>query len=267
MKAVVRRTVTWGGARAMAGGEVAGGEAPRGPKLDHPVVIHFYRALVGHMDVWRQRMDATTNWAAATTAGMVTFTFSSADAPHFVLLLAIAFNCVFLLMESRRYQVFDLWRRRFRVLNRYLVAPVLSGREDTTTEEQQEALDRVASDLGRMVPHLPLSQAVGYRIRRNYAYLFLVAGLAWGLKLEVHPIPAEAWDELLQRAAVGSLPGLVVLGLLVVPAAVLIVLAVRAPSEQMLNWADVPSPLQRWMTMGQEWGRGLVRRPPPKDGD
>lgn len=250
----------------MAGGAEAGGEAARGPKLDHPVVIHFYRALVGHMDVWRQRMDATTNWAAATTAAMVTFTFSSVDAPHFVLLLSFAFNGVFLLMESRRYQMFDLWRRRFRLLNRYLVAPVLSGRQDTATEEQREALERVANDLGRMVPHLPLSQAVGYRIRRNYAYLFVVSGLAWGLKLEVHPVPAEAWGQLLQRAAVGSLPGPVVLGLLVMTGVLLVVLAVRAPSEQMLNWADVPSPLQRWMTLGQEWGRGVVGRTPPKDG-
>lgn len=247
-------------------GDEGSGDADRGPKLDHPVVIHFYRALVGHMDVWRQRMDATTNWAAATTAAMVTFTFSSVDSPHFVLLLAIAFNGVFLLMESRRYQVFDLWRRRFRLLNRYLVAPVLTGREDAPAPEQREALERVASDLGRMVPHLPLSHAVGYRIRRNYAYLFVVSGVAWGLKLEVHPAPAEAWRELLQRAAVGSLPGPVVLGFLVMSAVVLILLAVRAPSEQMLNWADVPSPLQRWMALGQEWGRGMVSRTPPKDG-
>lgn len=91
------------------------------------VVVHFYRALVSHMDTWRQRMDATTNWAAATTAGMITFSFGDPATPHFVLLLAFAFNCTFLLMEARRYQIFDLWRRRFRLLNRYFVAPELGG--------------------------------------------------------------------------------------------------------------------------------------------
>ena len=47
----------------------------------HPVLVHFYRAVVSHADVWRQRMDATTNWAAATTAAMVTFAFGNASAP------------------------------------------------------------------------------------------------------------------------------------------------------------------------------------------
>lgn len=230
-----------------------------GPDLSHPIFVHFYRAVVGHMDVWRQRMDATTNWAAATTAGMVTFTFGAVDSPHFVLLLAFAFNCVFLLMESRRYQTFDLWRRRFRLLNRHMIAPVLQG--EGSTDEQREALRRVAEDLGRMVPHLPLAHAVGYRVRRNYTYLFVVTLLSWGLKLEVHPVPAQRWEELVTRAAVGTLPGGAVLGALAAAMLLLLALAVRAPSEQMMNWADIPSPLQRWVTRSQGWSRGLVRRP------
>lgn len=67
--------------------------------LTQPVLVHFYRAVVAPMDVWRQRMDATTNWAAATGAGMITFTFSTPAAPHYVLLLALFFQLVFLLME------------------------------------------------------------------------------------------------------------------------------------------------------------------------
>lgn len=230
------------------------------PDLSHPVYVHFYRAVVAHMDVWRQRMDATTNWAAATTAAMVTFTFGSPASPHFVLLLAIAFDCMFLLMESRRYQVFDLWRRRFRLLNRHLIAPVLTGRDPDGTVEQREAMERVAVDLGSMVPHLPLSQAIGYRIRRNYAYLFVVAALAWTLKLEVHPQPAAGLAELIRRAAVGALPGAAVIAGLFALVVLLFILAVRAPSERMLNWADVPSPLDRWVARSQAWGAGLLRR-------
>ncbi|MBA3889238.1 MAG: DUF2270 domain-containing protein, partial [Gemmatimonadaceae bacterium] len=100
-------------------------EASPASQAAHPLIAHFYRAVVSHADVWRQRMDATTNWAAATTAGMLTFSFSAAGAPHVVLLLSLAFDVMFLLMESRRYQVYDLWRRRFRTLNRYLIVPVL----------------------------------------------------------------------------------------------------------------------------------------------
>src|SRR5690606_31821687 len=126
------------------------------------VLVHFYRALVTHMDVWRQRMDATTNWAAATTAAMVTFSFSTPDSLHFTLLLAAGFDVMFLLMESRRYQIFDVWRRRFRLLNRYIIAPEL-GAASGDAAMQAEALRRVGIDLGRLVPNLSLLQAVGYR--------------------------------------------------------------------------------------------------------
>lgn len=218
------------------------------PDLSHPVFVHFYRAVVGHMDVWRQRMDATTNWAAATTAGMVTFSFGSAQSPHFVLLLALAFNTVFLIMESRRYQTFDLWRRRFRILNRYVVVPVLTGRPQAANPEQREALARVAEDLGRMVPHLRIQQAVGARLRRNYLYLLGVGLVSWVLKLEVHPAPAESFAELVPRAAVGVIPGEWIVASVVVVGGLAVVLALRAPSERMLNWADVPSPYARWMS-------------------
>lgn len=236
-----------------------------GPDLSNPVLVHFYRAIVAHMDVWRQRMDATTNWAAATTAAMVTFSFGSVNSPHFVLLLALGFNSVFLLMESRRYQTFDLWRRRFRLLNRYLVAPVLMGGEAADPAGQRQGLARVAEDLGRMVPHLDLSHAMGFRIRRNYAYLFAVGILAWLLKLEVHPAPAESLEELVRRAAVGVIPGSAVFAGLGVVLAVMLGLALRAPSEQMLNWADIPSPLDRWISRSRDWSRAAIRRRAPED--
>lgn len=238
------------------------------PDLSHPVFVHFYRAVVAHMDVWRQRMDATTNWAAATTAAMVTFSFGSEDSPHFVLLLALGFNGVFLLMESRRYQIFDLWRRRFRTLNRFLVVPVLTGEGDE--EAQRAALAGVAEDLGRLVPHMSLAEAMGYRIRRNYAYLFSVAIVAWTLKLEVHPAPAASVAELVRRAAVGVLPGSAVVAVLLAAGALTLLLALRAPSERMLNWEAVPSPYHRWMPGPPRWtprdrraGRG---NPPPGGG-
>lgn len=34
------------------------------PDLDDTTLTHVYRAVVGHADVWRERMDATTNWHA-----------------------------------------------------------------------------------------------------------------------------------------------------------------------------------------------------------
>jgi uncharacterized membrane protein len=216
------------------------------------VFVHFYRAVVGHMDVWRQRMDATTNWAVATTAVMLTFTFTSPQAPHFVMLMAIAFDAMFLFMESRRYQTFDLWRRRFRTLNHYLIVPTLVGKDTPSPEEIRKHYASIAGDLGRTVPHLGLIDAIGYRIRRNYVYLFSIGLLAWLLKLEVHPVPATTLREFVVRAQVGVVPGIYIVvgvGVLVVLATAL---AIRAPSEGMLNWAEVPSPLGRWLRSGRK---------------
>ena len=228
--------------------EVGGSE----PQVDpsSAIVVHFYRAVVGHMDVWRQRMDATTNWAAATTAAMVTFSFGAPESPHFTLLLAAGFDVMFLMMESRRYQIFDLWRRRFRMLNRHVVAPAL-GAPGGGRGADVAALGEIGIELGRLVPQLTTAQAVGYRLRRNYGYVFALVLLAWLLKLEVHPTGATSVWQLVERAAIGPLlPGVVVMALVLVGAGVAVALILAAPTERMVDWADLPSPLQRIVSRG-----------------
>lgn len=230
----------------------------------HPVLVHFYRAVVSHADVWRQRMDATTNWAAATTAGMVTFAFGDPRAPHIVLLLAIGFNVIFLLMESRRYQIYDLWRRRFRTLNQYLIAPVLAPDEPRDPSVIEANLARIATDLGRTVPHLSLADAVGYRLRRNYAYLLSIAIVAWVAKLELHPEATGASGVLFDRAAIGGISGTVVATVVAVFVLGCVGLAARAPSEQMLNWTTVPSAADRLLASAR---RAVPSRQTSRGGD
>ncbi|MDX1674900.1 MAG: DUF2270 domain-containing protein [Longimicrobiales bacterium] len=219
------------------------------PDLSDTTLTHFYRAVVGHADVWRQRMDATTNWAAATTAGMITFAFSNASSPHFVLLVALFFDGVFLIMESRRYQAYDRWRRQFHALNRYLIAPALEGSDKVSESGWQEILE----DLSRTVPHLSLWQAMGYRMRRNYGYLFGVVLLAWTLKLQIHPEPAADLAETVTRADVGLVPASWVLALVGAFVVVTLVLIFTAPSEKMMDWEEIGSPwgrLANWSIFG-----------------
>lgn len=223
------------------------------PDLSHAVLVHFYRAVVSHADVWRQRMDATTNWAAATTAAMVTFSFGDRAAPHVVLLLTLGFNMIFLLMESRRYQVYDLWRRRFRTLNQYLIAPVLAPMQGPDAAAIQENLARVATDLGRTVPHLSLVDAVGYRLRRNYVYLIGVALVAWVTRLAFQPYVTAEWDDIVARAAIGTIPGSVIMTSVALFALACLLLAARAPSEHMLNWMTIPSPAERLVAQSRRW--------------
>lgn len=213
-------------------------------------LVHFYRAVVAHADVWRQRTDATTNWAAATTAGMISIAFGT-DTPHFILLLALCFDTIFLLMESRRYQMYDLWRRRFHWLNRYVIAPVLSDASALPAEVRRDKLDELARDLGRTIPHLRLAAAVGYRIHRNYGYLFGIGLLAWGLKLSVHPDPAAGVVEFVDRARIGALPGTGVLLLVLMFIGGVSLLALRAPSDRMIGWEETPSRYDHWRKRGR----------------
>ena len=230
--------------------------ATPGPARDQ-VLVHFYRAVVAHADVWRQRMDATTNWAAATSAIMITFSFGNPASPHFVLVLALAFDLVFLLMESRRYQMYDLWRQRFRMLNRYLIAPALRGEAETpeaaelSRQADADGLKALGNDLAHTLPPLSLTSALAYRVRRNYGYLLLVVVVAWGIKLDMHPAPALTWAEFIQRAAVGLVPGELVFATVGVMTVAVTVLALAAPSERMRDWQELPSPLMRIRSFGR----------------
>lgn len=209
------------------------------------VLIHFYRAAVGHADVWRNRLDATTHWAVVTTAAVVTFGFGGNNDPHFVVLMALLFDFLFLYMEARRYQVYQRWMWRLRLLHHYMIVPALRGGDDPPDEVIQEKWDQLADDLGRTVPRIGVLSSIGYRVRRNYGPLITLILLVWGLKLYIHPDVATSFGEMVARARVGVLPGEVVLIGLGVGLITLIVLAMRAPTEQMKDWVTLPSPIGR----------------------
>jgi uncharacterized membrane protein len=212
---------------------------------DSAVVVHFYRAIVMHADVWRQRLDATTNWAVVTNVGVISFSFTRPESPHFLLLLLSIASCIFLIMESRRYQIYDLWRRRIRTVHRFVVAPFLSPGYGPSQDKIDEELNLLAQDLGRMVPHLAFIDALGYRIRRNYGYLFFFSIGSWVLKIFLHPKEARSTGEILDRAAIGGLAGIPVITFVAVGSFMILFLALRAPSEQMLKWRELPSPWRR----------------------
>lgn len=206
-------------------------------------MIHFYRAIVMHADTWRKRLDATTNWAVVTTAGLTSFTFATESHPHYMLLMAFAFNTFFLIMESRRYQVYDLWRDRIRRMNRWMVAPELDPDANWNEDVVREELASLAKDLGSTLPLISLRQAIGYRIRRNYGFVTFMVAAAWLLKLYVHPLPAHSFLEFVSRAQTGFLPGWVFLVAMSVLCSIILYLGLSAPSERMHDWRPYGSPL------------------------
>jgi hypothetical protein len=63
--------------------------------------------------------------------------------------------------------------------------------------------------------------------------------------LYIHPEEATSFGDMVERAQVGILPGEVVLISLGVFLIVLVILAMRAPTEQMKDWVTLPSPIGR----------------------
>lgn len=228
------------------------------PRDPPNMLVHFYRASVMHADVWRKRLDATTNWAVVTTAAVITFAFGSRESVHFVVLLALVFDFFFLFMESRRYQAYHNWQRRIRALHRYLVAPAMrppgGSPEEGEEDDLETGLAALGRDLGRTVPNLPLWAALGYRIRRNYGPLVTIVLLTWLLKLYVHPGMAGSLAEYLRRAGVGFVGGPVVLSLVGAFFAVWVILAIKAPTERMRDWSELPPPVERILPSGLRTG-------------
>jgi uncharacterized membrane protein len=57
--------------------------------------------------VWRTRLDATTNWAVATTGIALSVAFSNAGNSPLPLVLVALMALMFLAIEARRYRLFQ----------------------------------------------------------------------------------------------------------------------------------------------------------------
>jgi len=170
------------------------------------ILAHYYRAMVGRADIWRTRMDATTNWAIGATAALISFALGNAATPHFVVYIAVLLTLSFLFLEARRLTFYHLWQQRVLLLEEGLIRPALkSGNPETNDELDLESA--LGAHLGRTIPNMPMAKAVARRLRRIYLYLFGVQLLAWILKLSSQPTPASSFHDLVSRADVAAIPG------------------------------------------------------------
>src|SRR5258708_1058083 len=176
-------------------------------------IVHFYRGEVQRSNVWRGRLDATTNWAVITAGATLSFVFSSPDNPHFAIPINTILVSIFLFMEARRFRYYEVWANRVRVLETGYFAPMLSLR---TIAPDKEWTEHISADL--ISPHFTISvwEAVGRRLRANYLWIFLLLALSWTLKIYFHRgailwtsgTDRQAfWDILFQRAQIGLAPG------------------------------------------------------------
>jgi uncharacterized membrane protein len=172
------------------------------------MLAHLYRGEMYRSKVWRTRLDATTNWAVVTTGVAVSVSFSSPGSSPLPLVLVVLLDLVFLAMEARRYRYFDIWRTRVRMMEVSLYGPLLRLKGVRVDDAWNETLA-----LDYEEPHFNISmwEAVGRRLRRNYSFLFLIQGVSYVAKICIHPTPVTALEQLFARAAVGPVPGEIVL--------------------------------------------------------
>ena len=178
-----------------------------GPGEFTTAMVHLFRAEVSRANVWRQRLDTTTNWAVVITVAVISVAFSGPSGHHSVIILSTILITLFLFIEARRYRYYELWSSRVRLIETDFYAAMLVPPFHPATDWAESLAENL------LQPHFSIStwEAFGRRYRRNYLWIYIILGLAWFAKLWFHPDTANSFAEMLDRAAIGSIPGLVVL--------------------------------------------------------
>lgn len=195
----------------------ASGEQPehtwtyRGYKMSpgefNTAMVHFYRGEITRSNVWRTRLDSTTNWAVVTAGAVLTFAFGSIRGDtHVVILLSLLFVWLFLFIEARRYRYYELWALRVRLMETDFFAAMLNPPSGPHREWAVRLIDSL------LTPEFPISflEALGRRLRRNYIWLFVILGIAWVTKLMLQINPPYSFGAFLNQATIGLIPGNIV---------------------------------------------------------
>ena len=171
---------------------LARGQARARPSFDTAelgALAHLYRGEVYRSTIWRTRLDQTTNWAVVTTGLAMSLTFSGPYASPLPLILVGLLVIVFLLLESRRYRYFNVWRARCRLMETDVYGPMLRG-EGVDARRQVEHAARRATTRGRASTSATCGRSAG-GCGANYAYILAIQAIAYYGKLAIHPMPAE----------------------------------------------------------------------------
>ncbi|UPV75261.1 DUF2270 domain-containing protein [Halorussus limi] len=161
---------------------------------------HFYRGQMDRVTAWRGRLDQTSYWAVTIIAALLTWVFSSANNPHYLLLIGMGALVVFLAVETRRYRAYDVWRERVRLLEQDLFAELFDPDRDISHPDWRR---RISEDLRNPAVKTPLFTAFSRRLRRIYYPLSLVLLAAWVARVTVFQ-PKQSWRA---TASVLSVPG------------------------------------------------------------
>ncbi len=170
-------------------------------------MVHLYRGELAEASAWRTRIDTTSNWAVVLSGTALTFVFGGSSSERHMLIPIVVIFCTFLLMmEARRYRFYDIWRTRARTIEINFYRPMLDGSQPP----QPDWASTLAHDLAWPHYHMPWWEAAGRRLRRNYQWIYGILLVSWLVVLVAYPTPATSLSEVVTRAAIGPVPGVLV---------------------------------------------------------
>jgi uncharacterized membrane protein len=181
-------------------------------------LVHLYRAEVGRMTAYRQRLDTSTNWAITSSALVTTFSLGNSDIPHAAFLFLMFVNGFFLVVEARRFRVYEAARYRVLLMERYFYPDVMG--EGSGRDWQSALVESLRTPYS--YPPIRLLGAVAWRLRRNYIWIYAAVLVTWMAKLEI------LGGDLLNGAAIGRVPGPIVWALVLIAYVALLAVAVLA---------------------------------------
>ncbi|WP_052326767.1 DUF2270 domain-containing protein [Deinococcus peraridilitoris] len=194
-------------------------------------LIHLYRAEVGRMTAYRGRLDTTTNWAIVTTAGLTSFGLGNRENSHAIFLFAMFMNYFFLHLEARRFRTFEITHHRVRIMERFFYPAMLGEKVDAGWHQL------LLGELAKPRSPIPRLDAVGWRLRRNYLWIYAAVVIAWMAKLDLMRDPGArpTFAGFLELASIGNLPGFIVATAVLTFYVFLIRLAIRATRQYPLE--------------------------------
>jgi len=172
-------------------------------------MVHLFRAEIQRANVWRQRLDTTTNWAVVATGATLSIAFSQPNAHHGIILLNTLLVLWFLFIEARRYRYYELWSYRVRLMETDFYAAMLVP----PFHPSPDWAESLAENL--LTPSFPITiwEALGRRLRRNYLWIFLILYASWVAKIWLFPQQATGLAEFISRSAVGPVSGGIMIAL------------------------------------------------------
>jgi uncharacterized membrane protein len=225
-------------------------------------MVHLYRGELQRATTWRTRLDNTTNWAVITSGAAISFALADPSHHYGVIILDTLLVTLFLWIEGRRYRYYELWSRRVRLMETDFFAAMLVppfGPSPEWAENLAESL---------LDPEFPISiwEAFGRRYRRNYVWIYVILGLAWGLKSYLHPTVATTWAQFLSHSQLGPIPGGLMLVAGLVYNGLLLIIGLgtagltQASGEVLPKFGEFPVLSGLWQSMETHDSRGAGPR-------